>query len=284
VGEKTDLKAGRWDAITKASFKDLPKLSNAAFILRLIYTTNRNPYTNLCELHDFEVCKITGWNHETVQFARELLLKKRYIIHKKRGLFFIPNMRKIRTSQTAENPQKNSGKSAPHPAENPQKNSGKSAIPPHYSETDINNNKGDAAAVLNPAPQKAPPSLPELLELHLKITGAQPNEGLRRAILNHLNDCHVSGWRLADMERVIRGNQLFFIKKNIYELLKPLSELDRAKKATQDKLDHLKDIEKRGYTCGNCKLWDKDHTRGCNGDFAFWYQICKHENKFEKKI
>ena len=153
--------------------------------------------------------------------------------------------------------------------------------PPHV---DIDSRQQQSpAAVLNPSPQKAPPSLPALVELHIKVSGAQPNEGLRRSVVNHLNDCHISGWRLADLEKVIESNRLNAVKKNIYDLVKPLSELDLAKKNTQDKVEHLKDLQRRGITCGNCALWDKDRARACAGDYAFWYQICKHEDKFERK-
>ncbi len=261
-------------------------MSKTAFILRLLYRSYRNPRTNLCDLPDVKVREITGWDLHAVKMARELLLKKRLILPRGYHLYFIPKLStgfgKTPKPQFRENPERVSGKPLNQFRENPERVSGKPLNSPHPTDTDIYRQQQGPAAVLNPTPQKAPPSLPELLELHLKITGAQPNEGLRRAVLNHLNECHISGWKLADLERIICDNRLNAVKKNIYDLVKPLSELDRAKKRSQEKTEHLRDLEKRGCTCGNCRLWKKAEARDCNNEIAFWWKICSHEGRFER--
>ncbi len=280
--DKKKLKGGNWDPIFKSSFGDLRKMSKTAFILRLLYRSYRNPRTNLCDLSDAKIREITGWRRETIQFAREELLKKRLLAPRGYHLFYVPKLstsrRKIRQPHLTENPSRDDGKSVNHLTENPSRDDGKSVNFPHPSDTDIQTTEA-VVDVLNPPPPNKPLSLPELVELHFSISHAQPNEGLRRAVLNHLNNCFISGWKLTEIEAKVRNNSVNY-KKTIYQLIQPLTADEQRLRKNAVFMAKEKDLKDKGFVCENCEIFITG-TQECGMRNIYRYRTCGAVEKFK---
>ncbi len=280
--KKKKLKNG-WDKLYGSSFGDLRKMSNTAFLLRLLYRSQRNLGTGICDLTDSEVRNFTGWNREKIQAAREFLLKKGLIICKGYHLYYVSKLsticRETRQTHLSGKPTKDVGKPDNHLSGKPTKDVGKPDNLPHPTDTDILQTTDNAVAVLNPPPQKAPLFLPDLVELHFSISGAQPNEGLRRAVLLHLNNCFNSGWKLTEIEAKVRNNSVNY-KKTIYQLIQPLTADEQRIRKNTAFMAREQDLKDNGFVCEKCQIFI-DGTQECGVRNIYRYRTCGNTEKFK---